>query len=261
MFSSFVEETDGPSFHIVGIKEEFEQAPLEQIAHHAEARHDSNSALETSLDILPENCRVHSHETSLPYVPDKSCCSSSEFASTASTASLDEISCTLSLAGISSNSSEISVPLIGYSVGFSTLVGPSLKKGMNFLDLLGRYGQWAFFNYLSNAANSWMQGNLEEPSDCLPIRLFPLRLKGMQLYIHADLTLTCASGDDEEDSGFDHVLARFSSISWHQARVRSRPRRRGSSHGSANQHVVQEVTRRRPHTVSSATSTSSMLKL
>jgi hypothetical protein len=224
VFSSFIEDTDGTSFHLVGIKE-VESLEERANAFAVTSHPDTNWPSESSMDILMKARRGQPPESNIDSVHENSSCGGDDRASNLSTGSVADIACSLSLDTFSAQLRTL--PIIDYTIGFSTMVGPSAKKGIDFLEWIDGGDVGSFNNFLSHEVNRFlMEGSdMEEADGCL-IGLRPPGLNRQKMIIEAKVTLTLLgipkSGSDDDDVDElgvpfpEAVLVHFRAVSWQQ---------------------------------------------
>jgi len=230
VFSSFIEDAEGSSVHLVGIKQE-ELYQQGENAHLASSHCDSKSVPENSMRISLDNLR-HSQGSEIQCISENSVCSSSDVASGLSSCSVADIDCKCSLAMMRGSHLARNIPIIDYTVGFSMLLGPSSMKGMNFFELMAKDSTEAFQIFLKNRANNWAIDAEDDAGQRCPVWLDPPWLRSRQIYIRAEVTVTFEYDDlNEEDMGIfpESFLATFDSVTWHQGHKRSRINRKRMS--------------------------------
>jgi hypothetical protein len=132
VFSSFIQDADGTSFHLVGIKE-VESAQERANASAVTSNLDSNWPADSSMDILMKVRRGQPPDSIIDSVHENSSCGGDDRASNLSTGSAADIACSFSLETLGAESRTL--PIIDHTIGFSMMVGPSAKKGIDFFGL------------------------------------------------------------------------------------------------------------------------------
>jgi hypothetical protein len=165
-------------------------------------------------------------ESIIDSVHENSSCGGDDRASNLSTGSAADIACSFSLETLGAQPSTL--PIIDHTIGFSTMGGPSAKKGIDFLEWLDEYDRRIFSTFLSLEVNRFLYEwpDMDESDGCL-IGLRPPGLNRHKIVIQATVTLTFHVGtDDVVIVPFpESVLAHFRSVSWHQGQTLRKKKR------------------------------------